>query len=295
MTSRLLVFGSHGQVGRALVETASESCEVVGLSHAGADICDATAVAEAMCRYRPTSVVNAAAYTKVDDAEREPDLAFHVNRDGARIVAEAAATTGIPIVHLSTDYVFDGRKRVPYKEEDEPDPLGVYGRSKEAGERAVRETNPKHIILRTSWVYSPFGTNFVRTMLRLGAERSELRIVDDQTGCPTSAADIATAVMTVAKEAESKGFDLWGTYHFSGSDRVTWYDFAKLIFEEAVRQGAKAPRLSAISSAEYPSRAPRPAYSILDTRKFGRTFVIQPRPLRGGLRECLAFGHLLQS
>jgi dTDP-4-dehydrorhamnose reductase len=284
MTSRLLVFGGTGPVGRALIEEASGTpSEAIGLSHDEANICDAAVVAEAIRSYAPTSVVNAAAYTAVDKAESEPDLACCVNRDGARVVAAASAAAEIPLIHLSTDYVFDGRSKVPYTETDHVAPLGVYGRSKEEGERAVRESAPKHVILRTSWIYSPYGTNFVRTMLRLGSEHAELQVVDDQTGCPTSASDIATAIVAITKKAEGENFDDWGTYHFAGPDSVTWYGFAQLIFEQA----AKTPKLSAISSAEYRSPAPRPAYSVLDTKKLGRTFGIRPRPLRESLAECL--------
>src|SRR4029079_5486292 len=172
-----LVFGANGQIGQSLLEAAlGTAWEAVGLSHAEADICDASAVAEAIRRSAPTSVVNAAGYTSVDKAESEPDLAFRVNRDGARVVAEASAAADIPLIHLSTDYVFNGRSGVPYTETDSVAPLGVYGRRKEEGESAVRKTARKCVILRTSWVYSPFGTNFVRTMLRLASERGELRV-----------------------------------------------------------------------------------------------------------------------
>jgi dTDP-4-dehydrorhamnose reductase len=257
------------------------------LNRTAVDICDAAAVSDAMLDHRPTSVVNAAAYTSVDMAESEADLAFYVNRDGARIIAEAAAAARIPLIHLSTDYVFDGRKRVPYTEWDRTAPLGIYGRSKDAGERAVRACAPKHVILRTSWVYSPFGNNFVRTMLRLGAERAELRVVDDQTGCPTAAADIASAILTIAREANSKGFNDWGTYHYAGADAVTWYDFAQLIFEEAEKFGVKAPKLSKTSSAEFGAAATRPAYSVLNSDRLGCIFDIRPKHLRVSLADCL--------
>jgi dTDP-4-dehydrorhamnose reductase len=277
-----------GQVGRALIEAASGTpFEAIGLSHAEADICDASAVAHAIRSYAPTSVVNAAAYTAVDKAESEPDIAFRVNRDGARVVAQATAAADLPLIHFSTDYVFDGRSRVPYTETDQEAPRGVYGRSKVEGERGVRESTSKHVILRTSWIYSPFGTNFVRTILRLGSEREELQIVADQTGSPTSAADVASAIMAITTKAESKSFEGWGIYHCSGADSVTWYDFANLIFAEAARFGVKAPKLVAISSAEYNASAPRPAYSVLDTKKLERTFSIGPRPLRQSLVECV--------
>lgn len=282
------MFGASGQVGRSLLEVASAaSIEASGIDHAQADICDVGAVVECLSAHTPTAVVNAAAYTAVDKAEREVGLAYRVNRDGAGIVAEAAALVGVPVIHLSTDYVFDGRSRVPYTEADQTNPLGVYGQSKEAGERAVRDSNPKHLILRISGVYSPFGTNFVRTMLRLGAERSELRIVDDQTVCPTSAADIATAIVSISEMAGSEGFGVWGTYHYAGADPMTWYAFAQLIFEEAERFGVKRPKLTPISSAEFNAQAARPAYSVLCTAKIGRVFEVAPRSLRLSLLECL--------
>ena len=167
-------------------------------------------------------------------------------------------------------------------------PLNVYGRSKEAGERRARSACPRHLILRTSWVFSPYGTNFVRTMLRLGAERSELGVVDDQTGCPTAAADLAGAILAVLAKAAEPGFAAWGTYHYRGADILTWHGFAKLIFEQAARYGQPVPRLVPIETAAFPSRATRPAYSVLSTEKIARTLGIRPRPLRDSLRECLA-------
>jgi dTDP-4-dehydrorhamnose reductase len=205
------VFGGGGQVGCHLIELASATGrDLVGLTHAEADICDADAVAAAIAKHSPTSIVNAAAYTAVDEAESEAMRAFAINRDGASVVAEAAAKADIPLIHLSTDYVFDGASRVPYREDDNVNPQGSYATSKEAGERAVRGSHDRHLILRTAWVYGPFGTNFVKTMLRLGAEREELRVVDDQTGCPTSTEDLAGAILTLAESLEGPGFSGWG-------------------------------------------------------------------------------------
>jgi dTDP-4-dehydrorhamnose reductase len=182
-----MVFGAGGQVGRHLIEVATTAGrDMVGLSHSEADVCDVDAVAAAIAEHGPSSIVNAAAYTAVDNAESEVDRAFEVNRDGAAVVAEAAAKANVPLIHISTDYVFDGSSRTPYTEDDPVNPQGVYARSKEAGELAVRSAHHRHLILRTAWVYGPFGANFVKTMLRLGAEREELRIVDDQIGCPTA-------------------------------------------------------------------------------------------------------------
>jgi dTDP-4-dehydrorhamnose reductase len=210
-----------------------------------------------------------------------------VNRDGAAVLARAAARTGVPLIHLSTDYVFDGLAGDPYAEEHEVNPQGAYARSKEAGERAVRAADGKHLILRTSWVYGPFGTNFVKTMLRLGAEHGELRVVDDQTGRPTSTGDLAETILAVAERAAQPGFAGWGTYHCSGADTVTWYGFATMIFAEAERFGRKAPRVHAIAAKDFPTPAPRPAYSVLSTQKLERIFGIRPRPLRAGLIATL--------
>jgi dTDP-4-dehydrorhamnose reductase len=283
-----MVFGAGGQVGTHLAETASQSGHpLVALTHADADICDAAAVAAALAEHAPSIVVNAAAYTAVDEAESDEARAFQVNRDGAAVLARAAARTGVPLIHLSTDYVFDGLAGDPYAEEHEVNPQGAYARSKEAGERAVRAADGKHLILRTSWVYGPFGTNFVKTMLRLGAEHGELRVVDDQTGRPTSTGDLAETILAVAERAAQPGFAGWGTYHCSGADTVTWYGFATMIFAEAERFGRKAPRVHAIAAKDFPTPAPRPAYSVLSTQKLERIFGIRPRPLRAGLIATL--------
>ena len=283
-----MVFGGGGQVGCHLIELASATGrDLVGLTHADADICDADAVGAAIAKHSPTSIVNAAAYTAVDKAESEAMRAFAVNRDGASVVAEAAAKADIPLIHLSTDYVFDGSSRVPYREDDTVNPQGSYATSKEAGERAVRGAHDRHLILRTAWVYGPFGTNFVKTMLRLGAEREELRVVDDQTGCPTSTEDLAGAILTLTESIEGPGFSSWGTYHYVGADPITWYGFATMIFAEAARLGRKVPQVRPIATAEFPTAAPRPAYSVLDTAKLERTFGIRPRPLRASLIATL--------
>jgi dTDP-4-dehydrorhamnose reductase len=203
------------------------------------------------------------------------------------VVARAAAKAQIPLIHLSTDYVFDGSARVPYKEDAGVKPRGSYATSKEAGECAVRAAHDRHLILRTAWVYGPFGTNFVKTMLRLGAEREELRVVDDQTGRPTSTEDLATAILSVVEGIERPGFSGWGTYHYAGADTVTWHGFATMIFAEAAKFGRKVPKVRPIATAEFPTAAPRPAYSVLDTAKLERTFGIKPRPLRASLVAAL--------
>ena len=285
MQRRILVFGANGQVGREIMRLAGDAA--TGFDRASIDISDAAAVKQALLARPPSAIVNAAGYTAVDQAETDIDAALRTNRDGAAVLAETACLANVPLVQISTDYVFDGAKRAPYREDDPVAPLNVYGRSKEEGERLVRSTCPQHLILRTSWVFSPYGTNFVRTMLRLGAERSELGVVDDQTGCPTAAADLAGAILAVLAKAAEPGFAAWGTYHYRGADILTWHRFAKLIFEQAARYGQKMPRLVPVTSAAFPSKATRPAYSVLSTEKIARMFAIRPRPLRDSLRECM--------
>ena len=285
MQRKILVFGANGQLGREIMDRAGDAA--TGFDRASVDISDAAAVRQAVLEHPPSAIVNAAGYTAVDQAETEIDAALRTNRHGAAVLAEAGSSADVPFVQISTDYVFDGAKRTPYREDDPVAPLNVYGRSKAEGEQTVRAACPQHIILRTSWVFSPHGTNFVRTMLRLGAERPELSIVDDQTGCPTSAADLAGAILAILTKAGEPGSDAWGTYHYRGGDVVTWYGFAELIFEEAARYGHAVPRLVPAETGAYPSKAVRPAYSVLSTEKLARTFGIEPRPLRDSLRECL--------
>jgi dTDP-4-dehydrorhamnose reductase len=231
--------------------------------------------------------VNAAAYTAVDRAESEADAAFAVNRDGVGHVASACASAGTACLHLSTDYVFNGRKAGPYIELDPIDPINVYGASKAAGEAELRDRLEQHIILRTSWVYGVHGSNFVKTMLRLGAERDELAIVDDQTGCPTAAASIAAAVVRIAGELRNDR-TRWGTYHCCDSEPTTWYRFAQLIFEIEASAGRKVPLLRPISSAEYPSAARRPANSSLDCGRIEAAFGIRRPSWRASLAQVMA-------
>ncbi len=280
----VLVVGETGQLARELARAAW--APGVEVTFAGRDIIDlarpetATAVVAAM---KPGVVVNAAAYTAVDKAESDADQAFLVNRDGPAALARAAAAVGAPVIHVSTDYVFDGTKDGAYTEDDPVAPVSVYGRSKEAGERAVREAAEHHVILRTAWVYSPFGNNFVKTMLRLGAEREELRVVADQRGCPTAAADIAAAIVRLAGADHG-----WGTYHYSGAGPTTWHGFAEAIFAGAAARGAKVPaRVTAIGTADYPTPAVRPANSVLDCTRIDRVHGIVARNWREALEDCL--------
>lgn len=282
---RALVLGSAGQLGTELSRVAwPAGWELVGADQPEIDITNASRVAEAVRRTSPAVVVNAAAYTAVDDAEGAPELAYAVNRDGAANVAAACAVLGAPLVHVSTDYVFDGSKAGPYVESDPVAPLGVYGASKLAGEEAVRRVAPAHVIVRTSWLYASHGHNFVRTILRLAREREELRVVNDQSGCPTSARDLAAAIVAIASRLcapvpAAPPSALYGTYHYAGAGVTTWFDFACAIVALA---GARA-RVVAIPTSEYPMRVRRPAQTALDCGLVARTFGVEPRPWRESL------------
>ena len=288
---RVFVVGAEGQIARSLREAALAEPDIV-LGHSTrpeVDLTRAETILPAMEAFRPHLVVNAAAYTAVDRAESEPDRAFVINRDGAGAVAVAAARLGAPIVHLSTDYVFDGGKPTPYLETDTTGPLSVYGRSKLAGEQAVAAAAPRHIILRTSWVYAPFGGNFVRTMLRLASTQERLRVVDDQIGCPTYAPDIAAAILSIACRTSSEG---WrgrhaGVTHLAGPDAMSWCGFARLIVAEAARHGGRCVPVDAIATADFPTAARRPANSRLATGRLEALFGVRMPPLQTSLAGCL--------
>jgi dTDP-4-dehydrorhamnose reductase len=288
---RLFVIGAEGQVARSLREVASRSDNIVfGFgARPDLDLLRPASIAKALADFRPDLVVNPAAYTAVDKAESEPDQAFALNRDGARAVAAAAADRGVPVIHLSTDYVFDGKKKGPYSETDSVGPQGVYGRSKLEGERAVAEANPKHILLRTSWIYAPFGSNFVRTMLRLTAERDRLRVVDDQSGCPTYAPDIAGAISAIAQKwAGSDWHSKYaGVTHIAGPDVRTWCRFAREIVQGAAQRGGRLIPVDPISTSDYPTPATRPANSCLSSERLEAIFGLRLRPLRSSLDDCL--------
>ena len=284
---KLLVLGAGGQVGRELCRREwPAGYRLAAFDRGDIDITREDSIAAAMQRERPDMVINAAAYTAVDRAETEPDAAWAANCTGPGQLAAACREAAVPLIHISTDYVFDGSKARPYREDDPVNPLGVYGRSKEAGDRAVREALPEHVILRTAWVYSAHGHNFVKTMLRLAGERPVLRVVADQTGSPTSAAEIAAAIATVVRRLAA-GEGRWGTYHFTGGGAVTWHGFAEAIFELAAPWRGPPPRVEPISTADYPTPARRPANSVLDCRRIGEAFGITPRPWREALADVI--------
>jgi dTDP-4-dehydrorhamnose reductase len=284
---KLLVLGGGGQVGHELCRLAwPAGYSIAAFGRDGVDVTQREAVFVAVARERPDIVINAAAYTAVDRAETERDIAWASNCTGPANLAAACHEAAIPLIHLSTDYVFDGSKVGAYREDDPVKPLGVYGESKEAGDRAVRAALAHHVILRTAWVYSAHGHNFVKTMLRLGAERPVLRVVADQIGSPTSAADIAAAIGAVVARLAS-GNTSWGTYHFAGGGAVTWHGFAEAIFELAAPWRGPPPLVEAITTADYPTPARRPANSVLDCSQIGEAFGIVPRPWREALAEVI--------
>jgi dTDP-4-dehydrorhamnose reductase len=287
---RVLLAGREGQVARALLARLGEAGHAVtALDLPEFDLTDRASIAAGVERAAPDLVVNAAAYTAVDRAEDQPDLAHAVNATGAGWLAEAAAARGVPFVHFSTDYVFDGAKGAPYVETDPPHPLGVYGASKAEGERLVLAANPRSVVLRTAWVCSPDGANFVKTMLRLAKEREEIRVVADQHGAPTFAADLADAVARMAPRliAATAGDAAFGLFHLSGAPHTTWHGFTEAILEQAALRGHPRPRLVPITTAEYPTRARRPVDGRLDCGKIARVHGIEAADWRGSLARCL--------
>jgi dTDP-4-dehydrorhamnose reductase len=283
---RVLVLGSGGQLGFELMRAAwPVGWSVDGFSHGELDITDPDAVGRTVRASRYGAVVNAAAYTAVDRAESDPGAAFAVNRDGAAHVAAACARSGIPLMHLSTDYVFDGTKRDAYVEDDPVAPINIYGASKAAGEAEVARRTDRHIILRTSWVYGTHGSNFVKTMLRLGRERSELRVVDDQSGSPTAAADLATAIVRILERLTSIQ-NPWGTYHLCGTGTTTWHGFAGRIFA-LLSNDRPVPTIRPIASGEFAAPARRPANSRLDCRRTERIFGVACPPWEESLSRLL--------
>lgn len=266
---RVLVTGAKGQVGSELVNLVPAGFTVIGLSSAQLDITDQDQVNVAVALHQPNLIINAAAYTAVDKAESDSDNAYAINEKAVAWLAQAAAHADIPLFHISTDYVFDGESTTPYKETDSINPQSVYGASKLAGEQMLAATHNKHIILRTSWVFSARGNNFVKTMLRLAKERDELSIVGDQHGCPTSATSIADILWKLAELYQQTDSLPWGIYNFSNSSACSWYEFAVEIFKQARESGfiPQTPTIKKITTADYPTPAVRPAFSVLDCSK----------------------------
>ena len=290
----VLLFGGNGQVGHELRRSLRALGDVVVTTRSGqlregarcevADFDRPDSLAELVERVAPAIVVNAAAYTAVDKAEDDVDAAFRTNAEAPGVLARACALRDIPFVHYSTDYVFDGQGSRPYREDDPTAPLGVYGASKLAGEDAVRSAGGRHLILRTAWVYGRQGHNFMKTMLRLGEDRDELRVVADQIGSPTPARLIADVTAGLLQRPDAEG-----TFHLTAAGQTSWHGFAAAIFEEAVARGliARAPRVLPITTADYPTRARRPAYSCLDVGKLERVLARRIPSWRAGLTRVL--------
>ncbi|MCU1086410.1 dTDP-4-dehydrorhamnose reductase [Stenotrophomonas maltophilia] len=292
----VLVFGGNGQVGQELLRALAPLGKVVATTRSGtlsdgsacetADFGQPESLPALLDRLQPSVVVNAAAYTAVDRAEQDVEAAFAANAQAPGMIARWCAAHGVPFVHYSTDYVFDGQGTAPYREDEPTAPLGVYGTSKRDGEDAVRAAGGRHLIFRTAWVYASHGANFLRTMLRVGAERDQLRVVADQVGTPTPAALIAD----VTAQALRHPGQLSGTWHLTASGQTSWHAFAEAIFAEALVTGvlAKVPAVEAIPSSEYPTPAKRPAWSVLDNRKLQQDFSIVLPSWQDGLKRVMA-------
>jgi len=290
--TRILVIGKTGQVATAIATRAAEQglSDVTLMGREAIDLAEPGAAAPRIAEAAPEVVVNAAAYTAVDRAEEETALANRINGDAVGEIAAGAAAAGAALIHLSTDYVYPGTKDGPYTEDDPTDPVNAYGASKLAGEQAALVANPRTVVLRTAWVYAPWGKNFVLTMLRL-ADRERLTVVEDQHGQPTSALDIAAACLDIAPRLAASGPEtpLWGVYHYAGAGPTTWADFARAVFEEARTLGliATAPEVAGIPTRDYPTPARRPANSTLDCSRFERTFDLPTVPWQDALVETL--------
>ncbi|MGC9402609.1 dTDP-4-dehydrorhamnose reductase [Vibrio genomosp. F10 str. 9ZC157] len=289
---RVLITGCHGQVGSCLAEqlASNEDTAVLALDREHLDITSQDAVNAVVGEFLPTIIINAAAHTAVDKAEKEVELSYAINRDGPKYLAQAAQSVGAAILHISTDYVFDGNKVGEYSETDATNPQGVYGESKLAGEVAVAEECDQHIILRTAWVFGENGNNFVKTMLRLANTHDSLNVVGDQFGGPTYAGDIASTLIQIA-ECITRGDTVeYGVYHYSGLPHVSWFDFANTIFDIAVEQGAleSKPGLTSITTDQYPTPAKRPSNSRLSTEKITLGFPVEASDWKAALNNIRA-------
>ena len=288
-SGNVLVIGRTGQVARALALLSPKSTLTYRFAgRAEADLTRPSSLKETIETAAPHLIINAAAYTAVDKAETESAEAYAVNAEGPRHLAAICAERDIPLLQISTDYVFDGRKNAPYLPDDATNPINVYGASKLAGEGAVRERLAKHLILRLAWVYSEGGRNFVTTMLRLAEKEPALRVVNDQIGQPTYAADIASALDKIATETLSRVGDApWGTYHLTNSGQTSWFAFAEAIFEHAGHFGLRRPSITAIGTKDYPTPAPRPRYSVLDHTSTVQRFSVAMPAWHDALNRCL--------
>lgn len=288
-SAKVLIFGAAGQVGHALSELLEQApgIEPVALSRRQADITDASVVQQQLQKHLPDYVVNCAAYNRVDAAERQQEQAYAINRDGAEQLAKACAGLSIPLLHLSSDYVFDGHYASGYSEEDEASPLGVFGSSKWQGEEVIRAIQPQHLILRVSWIFSTRGENYLLRTLEQARHEALIDAADDRRGCPTSADDVARVVLAILRQLTC-GIDVWGTYHYCGAEITTRYGFSEALIAAARQYEAlKVEQLNAVASANLSILAQRPASSVLKCRKLLDTFGIRQRPWRSELQRTI--------
>lgn len=287
---RVLITGSHGQVAQSVAQVAAGRSDVSALAmgRPALDLCSVPSIRRALFEISPDVVINTAAYTDVDGAEREPERAFDLNAAGAAAIAAEAAQANIPIIHLSTGYVFDGKKSAPYTEDDEPSPACVYGLSKLKGEAAVANANLRHVILRTAWIYSTEGRNFVATMIQRARAGAKIEVVDDQIGSPTYDRHLADMILSIAARAVSQpAASDWGTYHAAGSGSASWYAMAQEVFACSRKLGGPDAVITPINSSDYPTAAARPQNSQLDCTKIERTFGLRMPDWRKGVEDCM--------
>lgn len=295
MSKAILLIGSNGQVGKEIIQILEPYGNTIAIARPTVDLAQPNTLRSVIRENKPQIIINAAAYTAVDQAESEPELAKAVNGTALRILAEETEKLGVFLIHVSTDYVFDGNNSRPYTETDATNPVSVYGKTKLIGEEAIQKSCAHHFILRTAWVYGTFGkSNFVKTMLRLGTEREEIRVVADQIGSPTWAKNIAQVLMQIIPQLSS---EIAGTYHYTNSGVASWYDFAVTIFEEAQQLGfpLTVQRVIPITTAEYPTPARRPSYSVLSCAKISTVLGNHPPHWRQALRQMLKEFRLVNS
>jgi dTDP-4-dehydrorhamnose reductase len=288
---RILVTGWHSQIAQALVERApaDPAVSALALGRPALELCRPSGISGAMMAGRPDVIVNAAAYTRVDKAERDRARAWAQNRDGAAEIARVAAARDVPLIHISSVYVFDGEKETPYTEDDPPAPQSVYGRTRLAGEEAVAAANPRHVILRTGWVFSEFGSNFVTRMLARAPSEEAVEVVDDQAGSPTWTGDLAEAILAIAARVTTRGDDTpWGTYHVAGAGHATWFALAERLFAVSNAFGGPTARVVPMTAEDYPTSAPRLANARLDCARAKSAFDVALPPWERGLETCVA-------
>lgn len=285
---KILVLGCKGQLGRCLNDQlVNTEHEVIYTSREQIDIADFEVTKSKILKFSPDLIINATAYTAVDKAEEDQKTANLINHLAVKNVADICNQLGCWLIHVSTDYVFDGNSKVPYREDDQTNPQGVYGETKLKGELAIQASGCKHIILRTAWVFSEYGNNFLKTMLRLGAERDELSIVGDQMGCPTYAQDIARSIVDIVPKLNSRESN--GIYHYCGDQPCSWYDFANAIFDQAMTNNLKIPSIvNSIETSAYPTPAKRPAFSVLDYSKIENDFGVYASNWRDGIGQVIS-------